>query len=382
MEGKANNSAHTRDASFSSYISGAEGNFVLKLAGSVQTPPPAMTLSRKTEEGEISVFGAERYFNMMLEDEGPRIVDYNTSKHGHNKKENRTGQHYKQPKSRPGTPSTCSEASWNSQSALLPSLRNSSHNKKKKVNGKIKSFSIFSCNGCSDKKAIYIHEINAGHGGHHGKDARKQSVRIDQNPVKQSQPRFKERDELHYSSFQTSHKEEHFAFTNLNSSAQKSAAKSQLGEKKTKEEEEPRKSLEVFGSHMMKGDIVAINLERRLSMLSWDAIPKAPSLSNASVTGPVINEDVESDASSDLFEIENLPGSGQTPFTSHASDGMSVASAAQYESSETGMEWSVVTASDEKKLAANGRTPDPTTTGTAGVAQRLESSMEKGKVTV
>ncbi|RXH96353.1 hypothetical protein DVH24_008857 [Malus domestica] len=287
MEGEANNGTRTQDASFSSYLRRAEGSV------HIPNPPPAT----KTE-GETGVFGAEKYFSMMLEDDGPRLVDYDTSKFGQKKKENRGGQQHKQPKSRPGTPSTCSEASWNSQSGLLSWMRTPSQSKKKKVNGKINVFSSFSCNGsCSDKKSISVHEMNAAHGGRGNKDFRKQNVgNIDHNPAKQPQPRSKARDEVNYSSFERSNKEEHFALANLNSGAQKLAGKSQLEEKKMKEQEGPRKLLEVFGSQRMKEDNVAINSERRLSMLTSDAIPKAP----------VMNEDAESDASSDLFEIESL----------------------------------------------------------------------------
>lgn len=378
-----NKSIHTRDASFSSYLSGAEGNLVLK--------PHALNLSQKTDqEGEISVFGAERYFSMMLEDDTPRVlVDYNnTSRAGR--------QRQKQTKtSRPGTPSTCSEASWNSQTAFLPSRRrNHAQNKKKKVNGK-KIFSGFSCNGsCSDQKSIHVHEVNVGRGGRNpARDFRKQSFGSDHNPVKQSQPRFKAKDhELlhHYPSFEGSQKQDHFAFANFAAKEEKKAK-----QKEEEEEEEPRKSLEVFGSQMMKGgDIVALNLERRLSMLSWDAIPKAQSLSITSGNSEMIDEDTESDASSDLFEIENLPGTGQPlMFTKQASDGMSMASTTKYESTETSIDWSVVTANvisaavsdyDEKKLvAANGGTPCNLTKITDQLQhQSLDSSLEVAKVTI
>ncbi|KAK9925999.1 hypothetical protein M0R45_023255 [Rubus argutus] len=379
-----NKSIHTRDASFSSYLRGAEGNLVLK--------PHALNLSEKTDqEGEISVFGAERYFSMMLEDDTPRVlVDYNNTSRAcrQNQKQTKT--------SRPGTPSTCSEASWNSQTAFLPSRRrnHSQNKKKKKVNGK-KIFSGFSCNGsCSDQKSIHVHEVNVGRGGRNpARDFRKKSFGYDHNPVKQSQPRFKAKDhELlhHYASFEGSQKQDHFAFANFATKEKKKA------KQKEEEEEEPRKSLEVFGSQMMKGggDIVAINLERRLPMLSWDAIPKAQSLSITSGNSEMIDEDTESDASSDLFEIENLPGTSQPlMFTKQACDGMSMASTSKYESTETSIDWSVVTASvisaavsdcDEKKLvAANGGTPCNLTKITDQLQhQSLDSSLEIAKVTI
>ncbi|KAM5570744.1 protein PHYTOCHROME KINASE SUBSTRATE 3 [Rosa sericea] len=364
MEREANNTTnHTRHASFSSYLTRAEGNLVLK--------SPALNLSQKTDqEGEISVFGAERYFSMMLENDSPRVlVDHNST--------SRAGlQRLKQTKtSRPGTPGTCSDASWNSQTAFLPSRRrNQSQNKKKKVNGK-KIFSGFGCNGsCSDQKSIHVHEVNV----RVARDFRKLSFGSDHHPVKQSPPRIKAKDhELlhHYPSFGGSNKKQHFQFTNFGAKEEKKAKQ---------EEEEPQKSLEVFGSEMMKEreDLVAINLERRLSMLSWDAIPKGQSHSITSGNSEMINEDIESDASSDLFEIENLTGTSQPlMFTKQASDGLSMASPTKYDSSETSIDCSVVTANfvsaavsdyDEKKSVPANQLQH----------QSLDSSMEEGKVTI
>ncbi|PPD66856.1 hypothetical protein GOBAR_DD36265 [Gossypium barbadense] len=88
-----------------------------------------------------------------------------------------------------------------------------------------------------------------------------------------------------------------------------------------------RKSLEVFGSPVLGigRRNKSLNLERRLKMLSWDhhAIPKVEETENSKANC----NDTESDASSDLFEIESLTGKPN------------------YAPSEASIEWSVVTAS-------------------------------------
>lgn len=74
-------------------------------------------------------------------------------------------------------------------------------------------------------------------------------------------------------------------------------------------EEKPRKSLDVFGSSakdIVGGDAVAINLQRKLSILTWDAIPEARSLPVPLRTDSTHVEDVDSCTSSDLFEIESI----------------------------------------------------------------------------
>ncbi|GMY15640.1 protein PHYTOCHROME KINASE SUBSTRATE 3-like [Fagus crenata] len=345
---------------------------VLKLANLVQHPPPTINSSQatpfpiclertKAEEGEISVFGAERYFNMQLDDDNPRsTIDSEANKHGL-KKDNRNDLHYRRTKSRLVTPSVSSEASWNSQTALLrSSLRKPFQNMDKKLNGKI-HFSGFICSwSCSDKKSIE-HEVI------HGKEVRKKAIQFDHNPVildgrsNRFQPRFQVKDELHGTSFEGS-REKDFAFPILSCEVQNLTAKSQLEVEKTKGEE-PRISLEVFGSHMIKKGDIAMNLERKVSMLTWDAIPKVQDFSTSSVTGGV-DEDMGSDSSSDLFEIENLSCTEKPLFTRQASDGMSMTSTTKYEPSEASIEWSVVTASaadfsvvnasyDEKKLKVN-----------------------------
>ncbi|KAK1407300.1 hypothetical protein QVD17_38914 [Tagetes erecta] len=89
-----------------------------------------------------------------------------------------------------------------------------------------------------------------------------------------------------------------------------------LTAKQKKFEEKSRTSFEVFHSETInKGDIMK-NLARKMSFLTWDAIPKA-SHELVSIT----YDDVASDASSDLFEIEIFSRTGSfSEFSSGYSD--------------------------------------------------------------
>ncbi|KAI3785702.1 hypothetical protein L1987_44826 [Smallanthus sonchifolius] len=99
-----------------------------------------------------------------------------------------------------------------------------------------------------------------------------------------------------------------------------------------KVEELPRMSIEVFGSGTInKGDITK-NLVRKMSILTWDAIPKSKE--------SVICDDIASEASSDLFEIENISRAGWQP-----SESSCMSPSTQYAPSEASIEWSVITAS-------------------------------------
>ncbi|KAK9278410.1 hypothetical protein L1049_027975 [Liquidambar formosana] len=357
------NSTHLRDASFSAYLSTTEENIVLKLAESYQNPcvditpteetlGPASLGRTKTQKGEISVFGAEKYFNMRMdEDDYPRPTDSSARK-GWHKKDDRVNLRSVRPGIRAGTPSASSEASWNSQNPLLSSfMRNPSHSKQKKAIGS-RFLTGFGCNGsCYNDKSVYIDE-NVARGGVHGKEVRKKAIQVDLNPImldrtKHFPPGFQPKDELKCPSFERMsvgfQREENFAFPILNSGLPNSTVLGQLEEVKA---EDARISLEVFGSHTMKRGDIAVNLERKLSVLTWDAIPKAQTLPTTSRSSGMC-EDMESDASSDLFEIENISGSGHPLFTRQASDGMSscMTGTTLYAPSEASIEWSVVTAS-------------------------------------
>ncbi|MBA0582306.1 protein PHYTOCHROME KINASE SUBSTRATE 3 isoform X2 [Gossypium raimondii] len=233
------------------------------------------------EEGEIGVFGAEKYFNMELDDgECPKLYD---------KYSNQIDLHHM-------TLSASSETSWNIQSVSLPNFtRSRSENRRTKVDGRSFFSSLGSSGSSSDGKSVYLNQNVV-----HGKDYSKEHIRADHRPIdmdgtKLVQAKFKVEDEFDTQSF------------------------------------DPRKSLEVFGSSgMNKGDI-AKNLERKLCKLTWDAFPNAPTISSIYKSRLLGDDDDEhSEGSSDLFEIGNILGDGEmTP----------------YAPSETSIQWSVVTAS-------------------------------------
>ncbi|KAE8666038.1 S-adenosyl-L-methionine-dependent methyltransferases superfamily protein [Hibiscus syriacus] len=278
MDGEKRKTTGLGEVSFSSYRSTAEEIFVHKIA------EPRLTRNKRPE-GEISVFGAEKYFNTRFDDDDD---DGDGDDRFSNKRDDPP--HQTGPRRWPGTPSASSEASWSSQSVLLRSfMKDRSINKKKRVDGR--SFlANLSCTGsCSNGKSVYVNQ-DVDRGRVHVQEVNKKSIR----------PRFSPKDEI-----------------NRMKVCSVPRLETQL--------DDPRKSLEVFGSTAMKKGDVTKNLERKLSMLTWDAIPKAPSVSSISRTNRM-DDDAGSDCSSDLFEINNIDGDGP------------------YAPSETSVEWSVVTA--------------------------------------
>ncbi|PON93620.1 Protein PHYTOCHROME KINASE SUBSTRATE [Trema orientale] len=339
------------------------------------------------QEGEISVFGAERYFNMLLENDNngkPNIVDRRSS--SIIKKENQQLDHHhhhhhslgsERPRLAPATPSASSEMSWTSRSTAFL-LRNSSrhHNKsnnnnknkneKKKVNSYYvrNIFATLGCTGsCSDDKAVFVDD-----------------------PQKLREPK-------------SDHALDH-AYKDYNKRVDPG------------EGEDPgRFSLEVFGSKTTASrggdhhDDVATNLERKLTD---------------------DNNNLDSDASSDLFEIENITAaasrSPEPPSVllvkasrqllasndndvarRHTTPNVSGQYYGSYEPSEASIEWSVVTASaaadqmssavseyyDEKKVSAAAAVNSRATGGGHGggsgvsynkVARSSSSSFKAGRV--
>ncbi|XP_076909225.1 uncharacterized protein LOC143566386 [Bidens hawaiensis] len=86
-----------------------------------------------------------------------------------------------------------------------------------------------------------------------------------------------------------------------------------LTDKPKQFEAKSRKSCEVFHTDTLnKGDVIK-TLERKMSVSTWDAIPRA--------NDEIIYDDVASDASSDLFEIEIFSRNGSfAEFSSTYSD--------------------------------------------------------------
>lgn len=270
-----------REASFSSYLDGAEEAFVLKL-GAASTPsiPTShdrifLAKNRTDDDKEIDVFGAEKYFNDAL-NHSPKLSTKISLSSQQPKQDDPT--QMLAMKEQPAI-SIGSESSWNSRSALLRSVPRNQQMRKANRRSFLASIG---CNcTCADKNSVDIDDY------------------IPRNRSRQGD---QTNDQMRVTSA--------FSFPI--------------------EEAAKRSSQRVFGSPKNY-----FNMEKKLAMVSWDAI--APSVAEELKIPSISSEmhnDSDSDASSDLFEIESLYK--DNPFDQRqASDAPSEAS----------IEWSVVTAS-------------------------------------
>nr|KYP32700.1 Phytochrome kinase substrate 1 [Cajanus cajan] len=312
-ENKNNN--HFYDPTFSPYLSGNEGTVVGRLGepsqnlspfNSKNRKSPLQKLEKKEENGEIGVFGAEKYFNEGEVLETPRSSSIATPKYLHQRDEQMTLATRKHTLQY-GTPSIRSESTSNSQSALLKSgMRNPSRDRKDNK-GQAKSVLAglgFKCS-CSDKDSV---------------DA--ELLKIN-NVYFQKQESFG------------------VGLNSQKSRSQNHLVKMQL---QLEEEEKPRKSLEVFGSPLLNKKIKSLSFDRRLVKPSRDGTPRMEEIDSNSNYN--IN-DAASDASSDLFEIESIKSKTNPFLARQTSDAASTfASPANgYAPSEASIEWSVATAS-------------------------------------
>ncbi|WMV35347.1 hypothetical protein MTR67_028732 [Solanum verrucosum] len=312
------NLANLRVESFSSYLKTEEDNFAFKTSGvaPVQDPTIAFVFPQQTErtklkDGELSIFGADKYFNKKLE---YGAVPTSVVKYGGQTNNGMVDLPHLKPSSRTGTPSIYSEASsFNSQSALIQNLpRNRYQTNQKKSTGR-SFFASFGCpRPCSGKKA----------------------VRVDQS----SEPGLPQPGSKRSTG--------HFALSSGTASVDENlrVVKKHLDDQDQTIEEQ-RKSIEVFGSGKMRKGDIAVNLERKLSMLTWDAIPKVQNLPSTTIGSSTVCDDMASDASSDLFEIENISSSGYGLMNSQTSDYVPgcMSPTTQYAPSEASIEWSVIT---------------------------------------
>ncbi|KAA0032290.1 protein PHYTOCHROME KINASE SUBSTRATE 1 [Cucumis melo var. makuwa] len=320
------------DTSFSSYLTAKEDHdFIRKLTESTRylKSPIMIPGSRGGEDGEIGIFGAEKYFNGGMEDESTQRSGNN---HPSSQKFDKLivahmEEALKLPKPRLGTPSVGSESSSvNSQRPLLKivkstttttaiatTIANNSYSlQKRRSSNNNKSFlsnTLGYCMCCtSNKKSTAVEDV--------GEISFSNAVTT--NPTRNNINNILDRETPSFRGFPTA------------------ASSMKMVHLQEPEEVVERKSLEVFGSPVT-GRLRSnkpISLEKRLTMLSWD---KTNNHSTTLGSGMFYNEDeVNSDCSSDLFEIESL--TKQTnPFHSPT--------ASCYAPSEASVDWSVVTAS-------------------------------------
>ncbi|KAK7309781.1 hypothetical protein RJT34_06785 [Clitoria ternatea] len=399
-----NTSNHLRDASFSSYLKNNEETlpesghpFINNRKG------PLLQGVNNEDDGEIGVFEAQKYFNGEEIESPSRVGNNDANKHQYQfQKDEQPALETRKFKVKYGTPSVRSESSTNSQSALLQSsMKNSSMNMKNKVQRKSFLASLGCKCYCSDKNSVDVSdhagEINfnkkATYGVVHGKTTSKNIFNADpdaNHSVKMTKPHA----ELMINKDVYSQKPEKlgagskrenglaFSSATVNPSPGNQVLKMQV-----KQVEKPRKSLEVFGSPILDSRSKSLSLDRRLSLNSWDANPKLEETEFSNSGGNY--NDAESDASSDLFEIESLTGKSNSFLARPTSNVVSTCASPTtcYAPSEASIEWSVVTASaleystmsdyDDQRSIATTRSPIRTSLASSSAKPRVIKELQR-----
>ncbi|GAA0150866.1 hypothetical protein LIER_09712 [Lithospermum erythrorhizon] len=299
-------STTSRDASFSSYLNGSEENFIL--------PDDRLHPKQKSKteyEGEIDVFSADKYFNQTVGEMSPNIV---------NKDDPLDIASLKQ-KIRPRTPSVRSESSWNSRSSLLH--RQKTDQQQKKMNRTKRFLASIGCRcSCNDEDSVHVDNQNSG------VKEKGVTTKVDMNQFRRPNSNTWKEDRL-----------------------TPDRVHDQISNPLHDQDECAKTSLEVFGSPIQtKGD-KSSSKEMQVGKLAWvAAIKKVAETEAISADSNGKYNDTDSDASSDLFEIESFStNTNVNPFlTRQESDGMSagcVSPASCYAPSEVSVQWSTVTAS-------------------------------------
>ncbi|TKY69688.1 PHYTOCHROME KINASE SUBSTRATE 1 [Spatholobus suberectus] len=387
-----NNNYHLRDASFSSYLNNKEEILAESGHGFISNRKEPLGV-KKEDDGEIGVFEAEKYFNGEETESPPRVANNDANKHQQqHQKDEQTALVTSKYKVQYGTPSVRSESSLNSQNALLQgAVRNSSRNMKNKLQRKSFLAGLGCKCYCSDKNSVDISdhagEISFNKNATHGKTSSRSIFNADPD-ANHSGKMTKPHAELLINKgvyFQRPEKlgvglsrENSLAFSAVNPSSGNQLVKMQL-----QQVEKPRNSLEVFGSPILDSRSKSLSFDKRLAKTSWDAPPKIEETDFSANSGGNYN-DAESDASSDLFEIESLTGKSNSFLARSTSNVVSTCASPTtcYAPSEASIEWSVVTASaleysamsdyDDQRSIATTRSP---------IRTSLVSSNDKPKVT-
>ncbi|KAI3497765.1 hypothetical protein L1887_33287 [Cichorium endivia] len=307
------------DASFSSYMN--DNPTVLKL-----TIPNQINTKKKVEDGEIGIFGAEKYFKGAMDEQLPRTPQTINPTNRHPPKEDQIPKHEEppKPKTASATPSVRSESSWNSRSGLLVNNGNR-RIRKEKTNGVKSLLASLGCN-CNDKASVKIVENTENR------------VLVKELAKPPANTKFAGgfSDDK-----KNTNKEDCFAFPVLNAFQATKTGVPIEEEREITHVKTRRNSLEAFGSPVLEKGKKSFSLERKLTMLNWDGVtPRAENIGD--------NNDAASDASSDLFEIESFSTNGNNSFLARqVSNGRSSNATLPngYAPSEASIAWSVVTAS-------------------------------------
>ncbi|RDX81815.1 Protein PHYTOCHROME KINASE SUBSTRATE 1, partial [Mucuna pruriens] len=394
-----NNNYHLRDASFSSYLNSKEEILADSGHGFVSNRKEPLGV-KKDDDGEIGVFEAQKYFNGE-EMESPPIGANNDANKHQPQKDEQTALVRKY-KAQHGTPSVRSESSLNSQSALLQSaMRNSS----KSMKGKLQRKSFLASLGCkcycSDKNSVDISdhagETSSNKNATNGKTTPRTIFNADpdaNHSVKMAKPHaeplstkdvFFQRPEKLVVGLS---KENSLALSAVNSSSGNQLVKMQL-----QQVEKPRNSLEVFGSPILSNRSKSMSFDKRLAKTSWDAAPKIEETGFSANSGGNYN-DAESDASSDLFEIESLTGRSNSFLARSTSNIISTCASPTncYAPSEASIEWSVATASaleysamsdyDDQRSIATTRSPIKTSLVSSNTKPKVIKEMQRRRPSI
>lgn len=392
------------DPSFSTYFSGTEETSILQLAESNRSSKRRVStanqhlylVSKKVEDSEIDVFNAEKYFNEEVGDENTtKVANSGSPILPSQKKDTPVGLYSVKLQAQPATPSIRSESSLNSRRALLHNIPRNHLQERNKSNRKSFLAALrFHC-PCSDKNSVEIDQhmgINRSKKSSstrlvHG-EARKSQK--DGDFVSEVEPRASPwmRQDLQCRKLNgvglELTTENDVKFSASNSKIGNSVLEMKKTEVVVIEDDTRRKSLEVFGSPIHGKGKKSVSLDRSLNMLTWDAIvPKVEEVEVPAKSGRG-HTDTDSDASSDLFEIESFSTNPSQCLARQALDCMdsSIPQATCYAPSEASIEWSVVTASvadfsamsDTEELRS---TTTPRTDETPDMALNREKSSRK-----